>query len=140
MFAAASARVMGSAGKAIVPALMLGGAYYGYSQKIGKGWAPLPAAAAEAVNQAIPFLVNPALYVGVAVGLPLVRATGAAVTSAVQNQNNHVRLSRTPFSHRFEHNAYTAGFQAAGLAALGGSSSGMGMEASRFAQRYGRRD
>ncbi len=136
-----ASKVLGTAGQAFIPATIIYGWYSGYQEKTSKGWNPLAAGLVETGAQALPFMMNPFLYLGLTMGLPLTRAAGAAVTSSISNQMNHVRLSRTPFSHRFEHSDVTARTQAMGLQAIGSAwaHSNMGSEAALMASRYGRR-
>jgi hypothetical protein len=114
--------------------------YMGYQDKVRKGWNPMAAAGVSVAEQALPFVVHPALYIGLTMGLPAVRLGGQLMTAAVQNQNNAVRLARTPFSHRFEHTDMTSAAQSRGLQAIGSAwgHSQMGSEAAAFARRYGR--
>jgi hypothetical protein len=111
----------------------------GFNQRVKEGQNPAFAAAMEGVNFAaqmmLPISAQIALY-----GIPATRAATQLVVGAVQKHNTFVRMSRTPFSHRFEHTDVTSRMQQMGLQSIGAAwgHANMGSEASMMARRYGR--
>lgn len=120
------------------PALLTYGAITGTRERVEKGQNPAFAAAMEAGTVALGLLLNPVAQIGLFVGVPLGRAAASAVIGQVKEHNNMMRLSRTPFSHRFEHSDVSARAQALGLQQIGAAwgHARMASEASMMAKRY----
>jgi hypothetical protein len=126
---------------AIGTGVIVGVEGYTMRGRVQSGESVLSAGAKSAFNIAGSMLVNQWAWVGLTMGLPLIAGAGQMVTHAVHSHNNHVRMMRTPFSHRFEHTDVTAQAQQMGMSGLqqGLGYTQMGAEASMMASRYGRR-
>jgi hypothetical protein len=111
-----------------------------YRDRVHKGQNPIMAALIEGAALAPNFLLSPTALVVTGLGLPLARASTAAIVGAVREHNNFIRQAKTPFSHRFEHTDTTARAQMLGLQQIGAAwgHARMGSEAAMFASRYGR--
>jgi hypothetical protein len=134
-----------SAAAHLAPHALVGGliaftSLQSYRERVSKGMNPAFSAAMEGASLAAFAVLSPTAYFALTAGVPAVRATTTAIIGQVKEQNNMVRMARTPFSHRFEHSDVSARAQALGLQAIGSAwgHARMGSEAAAFARRYGR--
>lgn len=125
--------------KFIPNALVLRASLSSYQDRVRNGTNPAFAAAAEgtqfAASVMLPLPAQMALF-----GIPVTRAVTSAVITGVRSHNNFVRLSKTPFSHRFEFSETAWRAQQLGLQSIGAAwaHSSMGSEAGMMSRRYSR--
>jgi hypothetical protein len=112
----------------------------GYRDRVKSGQNPAFAAVLETAANFAPFLFSLPAQLAWFYGIPATRAMTSAIIGQAREQNQMVRMARTPFSHRFEHSDVTARAQALGLQSIGSAwgHARMGSEAAMMARRYGR--
>lgn len=112
----------------------------GYKTRVQEGQSRTYAALAESAFFAASTLLSGPAQFALFFGVPAARAATTAIIGQVKEQNQMVRMAKTPFSHRFEHTDVSARAQALGLQAIGSAwgHARMGSEAAAMARRYGR--
>lgn len=130
----------GMALPAVLNSAFVYGSFTSYRDRVRNGQNPLLAAVMEGTPLAANMILSGPAAIATFMGVPLIRASTAAVIGAVKEHNNFVRQAKTPFSHRFEHSDTTARAQMIGLQQIGAAwgHARMGSEAASFASRYGR--